>query len=124
MVRIHHDDPTLCPALAERGPAGLGDEPSVGRRGVRDVEIARDLPQRMVRLASEAHGLGPGLRCHTRPDGFDLPGRVQPQATVPWPAVPGAHPGEHGPALQVAEVCLVERCRSEADQHLTGLHQR
>ena len=61
---------------------------------------------------------------HTSADRFDLSGRVQPEATVPWPAESGAHAGEHGPAVQVVEVGLVERCRSEADQDLACLHRR
>ena len=66
---------------------------------------------------------GPECR-HASADRFDLSGRVQPEATVPWPAEPGAHPGEHGPAVQVVEVGLVERCRSEADQDLACLDRR
>ncbi len=39
---------------------------------------------------------------------FDLSGRVEPEATVPWQAEPGAHASERGPAVQVVEVGLVE----------------
>ena len=63
-------------------------------------------------------------RGHASADRFDLSGRVQPETGVPWPAEPGAHPGEHGPAVQVVEVGLVERCRTQADQDLACLHGR
>ena len=94
------------------GPRLLGSTGVLGEGAIAELG---QVPEDLV--------AGPECR-HASADRFDLSGRVQPEATVPWPAEPGAHPGEHGPAVQVVEVGLVERCRSEADQHLACLHRR